>query len=213
MPTLSCLPPPYDDNDVERLLEQSDAYIYASVQRLVSRHVGYSQTLIDEIAQDVRTALWRQLQKRRITALRTYIDCTAYSRFIDLMRKHKRTVQLSLDQVDECWQNSFFREASGVVYMDPASEIERKEWLKEQIDIIIEGVPRLPPQQRRAIVWHLRKQLYDLLPLVDAAWKERGFDSEKVIEPGPEEIPKIRASLSVAQKKLREMRDKNQLEE
>jgi DNA-directed RNA polymerase specialized sigma24 family protein len=204
-------PSAYDsDYDADKLLEQYDAYIITLARKRVPRNVIPSEMLsneIDELAQKIRIKLWRISQKKQITSPKAYISSIAYTESVDIVRNYKSTLSLSVNEDGEIYEgNSRVTLSKGVP--DPAENLEQEEAVIELTSRFIEEISLLPPRQLKAVIWSLRDQIEDFLPLLEAL-KNHGVDIEEMNWPNErEEVQRLRASLSIARRKLNILRKK-----
>jgi hypothetical protein len=92
-------------------------------------------------------------------------------------------------------------------WQDVAEKLEQEEMTGEAMSMIVDEIFRLPARQLQALLYSLRDQIEDFLPLVEAL-KDRKMEVEEMSWPGErEEVQRLRASLSVARKKLRSLKD------
>jgi RNA polymerase sigma factor (sigma-70 family) len=202
-------PSAYDsDSDANELLERLDAYIVSLVRIKVPRNVVRPEMLADEIEdliQKVRIKLWLTLRKKRINNPEAYIRCIVYTEVIDLLRRRRSMLPLPLDEDGELYQgNLIFTPSEGM--QDPGDEVEQAEELDDSIQDIFEAIVQLPPRQQRAMICSLKDQIDDVLPVIDAL-RDQLIDVEAVNWPEEKnELQSLRASLSIARKKLRSLR-------
>lgn len=187
---------------------QYDEHIRAAARKAIPRRLFSQEVLdleIDDLTQAVRIKLWQMLQKKHaILNPKTYIYYMARSGAIDMVRRHKQIVALSLDEYGELVQDMLFitMKASQEV-QDPACVLEEWETLHEYISKASELIVQLPLQQRLALICALKERLEDVRPLGRALW-EKGIDIEVVNWPeGEVEQHRLKASVSQARKKLR----------
>jgi DNA-directed RNA polymerase specialized sigma24 family protein len=198
----------YDsDYDADELLERNDAYIVALARKKVPRNMIHPEMLsdeIDELAQKIRIKLWQASQKKKITSPMSYISCIAHSESVDMVRQRKFVLPLPVYEDGEIYQgNLMISPDEGV--QDPAEKLEQEEVVIEWIARVVEGVLALPPCQLHAMVCSLKNQIDDILPLIEAL-RNRGVDTEEMNWPdGREEMQRLRASLSIARRKLRSL--------
>lgn len=205
MYSVSAIASDYDANEIEEILRQNDSYIFALAQEKISRHLVSPEVLdleINELAQRSRIKLWRTLQKRPITHIRAYIRCIVHSETIDMARSYKPSLPLPVDEDGELYQGDVIVTASEGM-QDPLYELEQKEMTAEYITQTVEMLRSLPPRQRQAMICSLKDQLDDVLTLT-RAFKKRGINIQIMKWPSKEkEMKVLKASLSVAHKKLR----------
>ena len=202
-------PSAYDsDSDMDELLEQYDLYIKALAQAKIPRNIVRPEMLmdeIDELAQHVRIKLWQALQKRRVSSLRTYIQCIVYTEVIDMIRRHRSTISLPLNEEGELDQGDLLY-PQGEGMQDPGNEFEQAEELDDCLQDISAAIIQLPPRQQYAMICLLKEQIDHALPIMDAL-KDRLTDIDAVNWPEEEdEKQRLRASLSIARKKLQSLK-------
>lgn len=204
---ISNLPGPsaYDSDFVDAVLEQHDEYIVALARKNTPHSVAPSEVLdleIDELAQNSRIKLWLALQKRQITHPKSYIRCIVQTESVNMLRQHKLILPLPVDEDGELDQGDLLILA-GEGMQDPLDELEREEMIADYITKAVDDVLKLPARQQLAMICSLKERIDDVLLLIET-FKDHQTDIEAVSWPEEkEEIQKIRASLSVAQKKLR----------
>jgi DNA-directed RNA polymerase specialized sigma24 family protein len=200
----------YDsDYDVDELLEQYDTYIGILARQKIPRNVIPLEMLsdeIDELAQRIRIKLWQISQKKQIIYPKAYISCIAYTESVDIVRHYKATLSLLVHKACETHQcNSNMVANEGV--QDPSEKLEQEEVRIEWIKRVVEEICKLPPRQQHAILCSLKDQIEDFLPLIEAL-RNRGVEIEEMDWPNErEEVQRLRASLSIARKKLNTFRD------
>jgi DNA-directed RNA polymerase specialized sigma24 family protein len=202
-------PSAYDsDFDVDKILEEYDAYIVALARKNVPHNITSPEMLdldIDELAQNSRIQLWIASQKNQITSLKAYIRCIVRTQSVNMVREHQSVLPLPTDEEGELYQGNLLVTPSEGM-RDPVEELEQEETIAEYITKTIDEVLKLPPRQQLSMIGSLREELDDLLLLVNA-FKERGVDIEMVNCPEEkEEVQRNRVSLSVARKKLRTLK-------
>ena len=201
----------YDSEPVvDEILEQYDTYIVDLARKKLPRSVVRSEMLgdeIDELVQKVRVKLWIALQKKHILNLRAYISCIVYTEVIEMVRKYQSTSPLPLDENCELYQGNVIV-TLGEGMQDPAYEVEEKEAMKDYTKEYVQAVLKLPPRQQLAMICLLKDGLDDVLPLIDA-FKDRAMNIEEVNWPvEKEKLQSLRASVSVARKKLSYLKSK-----
>ncbi len=212
------LPGPYaydSDFEIDKMLEDHDAFIIALARKNVPRNVTSPEVLdldIDELAQNSRIKLWIASQKKQITSLKAYIRCIVRTQSVNMVREHQSVLPLPTDEEGELYQGNLLITPSERM-RDPVEDLEQEEMIAEYIAMTVDEVLKLPPRQQMSMICSLKEELDDLLLLVNA-FKDRGVDIEKMNCPEEkEEVRRNRASLSVAQKKLRTLRKSNYVHE
>lgn len=202
-------PSAYDsDFDVDAVLEKHDEYIVALARKNISSTAASSEVLgleIDELAQNARIKLWLALQKRQIKHPKSYIRCIVQTETVDMLRRHKAVLSLLTDEDGELNQgNPLAIPSEGM--QDPLYELEREEMIADYIAEAVDDVLKLPACQQYAMICSLKDQLDDVLQLIEA-FKDHQVGIEEVNWPEEkEEIRRVRASLSIARKKLRSLK-------
>jgi DNA-directed RNA polymerase specialized sigma24 family protein len=202
-------PSAYDsDFDVDAVLEKHDEYIVALARKKIPPTVASSEVLdleIDELAQMARIKLWLALQKQQIRYPKSYIRCIVQTETVNMLRQHKPILSLLTDEDGEFNQGNLLAIPSEGT-QDPLYELEREEMIADYIAKVVDDVLKLPACQQFAMICSLKDQLDDVLLLIEA-FKDRQVEIEEVNWPEEkEEIQRIRASLSVARKKLRSLK-------
>jgi DNA-directed RNA polymerase specialized sigma24 family protein len=195
------------DHTVDELLAQYDSYIIALACRNVPRNVIPVDKLndeIDELAQRIRIKFWQIARKKHITVPLAYIRCIAYTEVVDMVRRY-RSAPLSLYEDAEGYHGHTTMVSEG--WQDVAEKLEQEEMTEEAMSMIVDEIFRLPARQLQALLYSLRDQIEDFLPLVEAL-KDRKMEVGEISWPDErEEVQRLRASLSVARKKLRSLKD------
>lgn len=170
------------------------------VERLLSsnRRDGY-----DELAQRVRIKLWLALEKRNITNHKAYIRSIVHSEVVDMIRSKKSMLSLPLDEDGELLHYRFLA-SSSEEFLDPACVVEEAETMSELLARTAVAVHALPPCQQRAILCTLEDQVDDLA-LLTTVFREKQLEIGGLPWPVEKtESQRLRASLWVSRKKLRE---------
>jgi len=198
-------PGAYDSDSDDEFLAAQDVHIRSEARRaipldLFSRDVLDLET--DELAQNIRIKLWASQQKRPITHPRAYIRTIAHTAAIDMVRRHRPTVSLFGDADEElCLGDRLAAENEG--FQDPANEIEFGEVDTNFLTKLMKAILTLPPRQKQALLYALKDCKDDAFPLINAL-KVYGMDIEAIDWPEePGEVQLLKASLTVARKKLR----------
>lgn len=198
----------YDsDSDVNELLERFDMYIVALARTKVPRNIVRPAMLADEIeelAQKVRIKLWQTLRKQRVNNPGAYIRCIVHTEVIDMVRRYRSTLSLPLDEDGELNQGNVIF-APGQAMQDPGYEVEQAEELDDSMQGISEAIIQLPPRQQYAMICSLKEQIDDVLPIMDTL-REQLTDIDAINWPVEKnEMQSLRASLSIARKKLQSL--------
>lgn len=209
-------PSAYDDNfDVDKMLEDYDAFIVALARKNVPYNVTSPEVLdldIDELAQNTRIKLWIASEKKRITNLKTYIRCIVRTQSVDMVREHQPVLPLPTDEDGELYHENLLV-TPGKGMQDPLEELEQEEMIAEYITKTVDEVLKLPPRQQLSMIYSLKEDVDDLLLIVNA-FKDRGVDIETMNSPqGKEEIQRNRASRSVARKKMSSLKKNKNVHE
>jgi len=202
-------PSAYDsDFDVDAVLEQYDEYIVALARKNIPHTVAPPEVLdleIDELAQNSRIKFWLTLQKRQITHSKTYIRSIVQNESVNLLRQHKPFLSLPADEDGELYQGDLLVTPSEGM-QDPLDELEREEMIADYITKAVDDVLKLPACQQFAMICSLKDQLDDVLLLIEE-FKDHQVGIEEINWPEEkEEIQRVRASLSIARKKLRSLK-------
>jgi len=196
------------NSDVDDILEYYDDFIRMLARKNMPRSITSADVIdldIDELVQITRLKLWLALQKQDIRNMNAYIRRIVYNEAVDMLRQHKPILSLVTNDEGELYQ-AHIMIASGQEIQDPLEEIEQEEMLKSYSSKLTESVPKLPPQQQRAMICALKDQIADIIPLVDL-FLPFGIDIENIHWPETEcELQSVRTSLSIARKKLRASR-------
>ena len=197
----------YDANEINTILRQNDAYILALAREKVPRHIASPEVLdleIHELAQRSRIKLWRALQKRHITHVKAYIRCIVHSESMDMVRSYKPDLPLPVDEDGELYQGDVLM-VSGEGMQDPLYELEQKEMAAEYITQAVDVLRSFPPCQRQVMICSLKDQVDDVSTLTKA-FKKFEIDIGTVRWPSKKkEVIQLKASLSIAHKKLRSL--------
>jgi DNA-directed RNA polymerase specialized sigma24 family protein len=197
---------PYDnDLSITLALESLDAYIRDLARKFFPQTVAHPDVLdleIDELVQKVRIKLWSVLRKRSVSHLRAYVRCIVQTEAIDMLRRHKATLSLSMSNDGELHQGTVLMSYSEGM-QDPLYEIEQEEAMTEYVRRTANALLTLPPGQRHALICALKDRLDDLNGLLDAL-REREINIEQVHWPEDKKaLQSYRTSLSLARSKLR----------
>jgi DNA-directed RNA polymerase specialized sigma24 family protein len=195
-----------DGADIEQFLEQLDAYIVTLVRKKIPRYIVLPEVLdleIDELVQKVRIKIWLACKSKCIANPKAYINRIVYTEVVDMLRQHKPTLQLLIDDDGELYQGNTIVKA-GEEMQDPASKFEEKEALAEYIVKAIDGILELPPCQEQAMICSLKDQVDDVAQLIQA-FKAHKVDIERINWPAEKaDKQRLKASLTVCRKKLRQ---------
>jgi Sigma-70 region 2 len=198
-------PGAYDSDAGDEFLVAQNAHIQFEARRAIPLDLFSGDVLdleADELAQTIRIKLWTSHQKHPITHPRAFIRTIAYTTAIDMVRRHRPTVSLFGDADGElCLGDRLVAQNEG--FQDPANEIELGEIDTSFLTKLMRAILALPPRQKQATLYALKDCKEDALPLINAL-KVYGIDIEAMDWPDePGEVHLLRASLTVARKKLR----------
>jgi len=199
----------YDSDPDAEFLVQYDEFIQTAARKAIPQGLFSKDALeleIDDLTQNIRIKLWESRQKRPITNPRAYIKAIAYTKAIDIVRRHKPTVSLSVDENgDPCLGNLLISRIEG--FQDPAYEVELEEIDPALLTKIVEAILSLSPRQRQAVLYSIREHKEDCLPLMRTLMAQ-GLDIEALELPDEKSaVCLLKASLSVARKKLQSLRE------
>lgn len=154
--------------NINNLLSEYDAYIYALAQKSVPHQLAYSAgndefaMEVDELAQRSRIKFWQALEKRQVAFPKAYIRTIVYSECVELARQRKSYVPLPVDDDGELYQGDALT-APGEDTLDPQSIVEQKERhserLKELVRIVLQHLTR---RQKQAFLCGLKDKIDDI---------------------------------------------------
>lgn len=160
--------PVIEDSNINSLLRQYDAYIYALAQKSIPHQLAHSagenlfELEVDELAQRSRIKFWQALEKRQVAFPKTYIRHIVYSECVDLARQRKLLLPLPVDDDGELYEGNALV-STGEVTSDPESVLEQEERhserLKELINIVLN---HLTGQQKLAFLCGLKEKVDDV---------------------------------------------------
>jgi len=182
-----------------------DEYISFLVQKEFPRWLfpqDQIQLEIDELIQRTRIKLWDALQKRHIENLKAYIASMVSHGIIDVIRRHRPHISLSLDEYGEvCRGTLLVQPGEGI--RDPAYEFEQREMTIEYITRLVVAILTLPAAQRFAMICAL-KELVDDVRLLEQVLSSYNIDINTFVWPAdPRGRHTLQVSLFYARKKLR----------
>ena len=187
----------------DMFLNRLDGYIISQVHRLghcFARdvHPAVLDLELDEIIQRVRIKFWQALEKRDIQYHRAYIKLIVQSEFIDMQRRKKSYLFLSIDEE----RTRAEVEIAAQHMADPAEmmiqQLETSNCLKEMIQAVL----ALPPRQQYAMICSLKERADDLKQLTEA-FKAYKLDIQAIQWPARKaEKRLLYASLAPAKKTL-----------
>jgi DNA-directed RNA polymerase specialized sigma24 family protein len=194
-------------------INQLYPYIRAAVRRYVFklRDVVPPELWRDEIDELTQVACfkyWQASQRDQITYPQAYVSKIVHSLVVDMARRYKATVRLLLDEYGEVVQGNVLVCLSEGM-SDPAYEFERKEVMNDYIRRVVSDIISLPPCQRRAMICLLKDEVHYSQQFVEE-FKKHGIVIELVSSPKEQRaVQASRASLSVARKKMRSLKNRN----
>jgi DNA-directed RNA polymerase specialized sigma24 family protein len=190
---------------LDEILEELDREIHDDACRKVPHYVVPLKLVhdeIDELAQDTRIKLWLAMCKGEIANPRAYARRITCNASIDVVRRYRKNPLLLVDDYGELAQSEFTAAADWGV-QDPAIVYEQKESAEAFVEIIVRGLLTLPPRQQFGILCNLKNTVAVHQQFVETLAKH-GLDLEAVHWPEDRaELQKLRASCSVAKRKLR----------
>ena len=187
----------------EAILRRLDGYIISQVHRLgrcYSRdiHLAMLDLELDEIIQRVRIKLWQALEKRVIYYPYAYIKLIIQSEFIDMKRRQKPYLSVS---IDEGLTHAEVEIATRHM-ADPAETVAQQMDASTCLKEMIQAVLALPPRQQNAMICSLKERVDDLRQLIEA-FKVYKMDIQAIQWPaGKAEKQLLYASLVPAKKTL-----------
>ncbi len=187
----------------EVILRRLDGYIVSQVHRLgcyYSRdiHPAVLDLELDEVIQRVRIKLWQALEKRDIRYPYAYVKLIIQSEFIDMTRRQKPSLSLSIDE--ELTHAEV--EIAARHMADPAETVAQRMDASTCLKEMIQAVLALPPRQQYAMICSLKERVDDLRQLIEA-FKAYKMDIQAIQWPaGKAEKQLLHASLVPAKKTL-----------
>ena len=187
----------------EMTLRRLDGYIVCRVHRLgryYARdiHPAVLDLELDEVIQRVRIKLWQALEKRDIHYPYAYIKLIIQSEFIDMTRRQKPSLSLSLDEE----LNHAEVEIAARHVADPAETVAQQMDASICLKEMIQAVLALPPRQQYAMICSLKERVDDLRQLIEV-FKAYKMDIQAIQWPaGKAENQLLHASLVPAKKTL-----------
>jgi len=196
---------PTRNTDIDEILEHCDSLIRSLARKNFPYTITSAAAIdldIDELAQITRFKFWLALQKQDIRNTNAYIRRIVHNEAINMVRQHKPVESLNTNDEGEPYLAHTMM-ASNHVIQEPAEKVEEEEMLSSYSSKLVQNILELPPQQQRAMICALKDQIVDILPLVDT-FLLYGIDIESIHWPeSKKELQRMRASLSVARRKLR----------
>ena len=194
--------------ELEESLEQLDIYARAQAHKMIPRTTLHPDTLdleIDDLAQEALVAWWMATRKVPIGNDKSYLKRAMRNRLIDMVRQYKRhpVVQLSFDEDGELSQGAVLNVHNDSA-QDLSDDLVDKESLFEHIEVVIARIAELAPRQQEAMLCTLKDELDEAVALLKEVCGKYALDIEKYKWPDDKkEIQSLKASRSVARKKLR----------
>jgi len=138
----------YENDPVDMFLAQNEPHIQSEVRKVVKSFSsdGILDLEVDELAQAVRVKLWKACQKQPIKHPRAYIMAVARTTAIDVIRRHKSVLYLSMNVYGELEQGNLLMTLNEG-FKDPALEIELVEVEPLFLASLVEAILTLPPRQ------------------------------------------------------------------
>jgi DNA-directed RNA polymerase specialized sigma24 family protein len=185
-------------------LEQFDPYIRKVVRHKIPRNVIPSPHIedeIDEISQKTRIKLWRELEKGPINNPKAYINSIVYTEVVDIVRRYRQTSPFPVNDDEEFSQRITL---VGQQSQNPSEILEEEEGATEAALWAGHAIRNLPSRQQYAVLWGLKKQMDDALPVI-AILHAYNVDVDQIdIVQKTEEKQRLNVLLSLARKKLRQ---------
>lgn len=190
---------PSEKESIEAILKRQDRYIVSQVKKYIIHcpHSAYQEVAdleIDELIQLVRIKFWRALERGHVHYHHAYINRIIHSEFIDMKRRQKPLLPLTLEEGEEYYP--------GKSQPDPADEVLQKIETSSLLNEVVQIVMELPSRQRLAMICLLHDRVDDLLQLIDV-FKRQRIDIESIrwpIEKAEKQL--LQASLSPARRTL-----------
>jgi RNA polymerase sigma factor (sigma-70 family) len=181
----------------EDILMRYDGYIRTLVMRYVSQislPAGLEKVVIvDELVQETRIRFFHALEQTRIEHPQAYISHIVRSVCIDLVRRNRKPI-FTLDQTAEVVE---------VSHPSPANAEQQEE--RDIIDQAVAAILTLPQKQKQAMLCSLKEQLDDT-SLIAEALLRYNINIRNINWPEEvQEKQRLRSSLVVARKKLRQV--------
>lgn len=187
-------------------LEQFDPYIRKLVRHKIPRNVVPSPHIedeIDEITQKTRIKLWREYEKGPINNPKAYINTIVYTEVVDMVRRYRQTSPFPVND-DEEFSQRITLGVLGQKSQNPSEILEQEEEATEAALWACNAIRNLPSRQQYALLWGLKKQMDDVLPVI-AILNAHNVDVDQIdIVQKTEEKQRLNVLLSLARKKLRQ---------
>ena len=187
----------------DAILKRYDAYIVAQVHQIgyfyrQTIHPGVLDLELDDIMQLARIKFWRALEKGTIHYPYAYIKLIIQSLFIDMLRRQKHRLYLSLD--DELTHDKIEIDIQRVA--DPAETVVQQMEASSSLQEAIRAVLALPPRQQYAMICSLKERVDDLRQLIEV-FQANEMDIQAIRWPAEKaEKQLLQASLVPAKKRL-----------
>lgn len=198
-----------DSTQRDETLRQVNPYILDAVRRKIPRAIVPADVLdleIDEIAQRTRIKLWQAMQREHISNVRSYINSIVYTETIDFVRKYKPIAPLPLDEEGELYHEHILATLS-YSSPDPAEQFEQEEAYQRLARRLAQAIQALPPRQRQAMICALKDYSIDNKAFIEA-FALYGLDIVGTHWPEEmREVQSLRASLSIARRKLHALKN------
>lgn len=156
----------------------------------------------EDVVQEAFLKFWLLYEKRPINCPKAYIRCIVSSVAIDMVRKYKPNLfqALPVDEDGEVREGYVLMMAGSDQDNPERFAIEREE-LEERLEELMSALHRLHARQQAAAVCHIRKEVDDVLTLLEAL-NRKGINSEWEWPTEPVEKQRLQASFSPARRNL-----------
>ncbi len=205
-----------DDSDPpeEEILAQYDTYIIFLAWLIVNSntkfvHPAVLDLLVDDLIQISRIKLWLALRKGvSIRNLKGLIRQIVHNEFINLVRQHKPTLSLPLDDDGELRQGNPIA-AKSTDLDNPERIVELEMTVVELLHMAAVGAATMRPCQKQAMIC-LLKETVEEVPQLVTIFREHEVEIEAVVWPEEKsEVVRLKASLSPARRKMRSLRSES----
>lgn len=210
------LPISPDDSDPpeEEILAQNDWYIIFLAWQIVNGntkfvHPAVLDLMVDDLIQNSRIKLWLALRKGvSIHSLKGLIRQIVHNEFINLVRQHKPSLSLPLDDDGELRQGKPITGKSTDLD-NPERVVEQEMMVDELLHTAAVGVATMRPCQKQAMICSLKETVEDV-PQLKAIFEEHGVEIDAVVWPEEKsEVVRLKTSLSPARRRMRSMRSES----
>jgi len=190
----AAMPTPVNTN-IDAILELEIAFITEYTRKKWSYYgLPESDVEADDLAQQSLIKLWQALQRGKVTNPNAYAHKIVTTVCIDNYRRSKPVLSLYNEEAQVLYDNQ--------TPSDLSADIEQEEEVTTCVQIATQAILTLPDRQQEAMICALKDRSDDALPLLTSL-SERGIDVETTSWPDePVDRQVLRASLSVARKKL-----------